>query len=110
MYWCFQVGRDEVCKDQVPDLPYLNATTWASHEFLHNPTAHNSPGTMTCPAVKLQDVARVGPNTFGTRTCQWCFHVTVCPSRGEPEVHKGQVPDLSYLLVNGGGLVLSSVS
>ena len=28
-------------KDQVPDLPYLNATTWASHESLHNPTAHD---------------------------------------------------------------------
>ena len=54
--WCFQVCRDEVHKDQVPDLPYLNATTWASHEFLHNPTAHDPPstGTMTCPAVKLQ--------------------------------------------------------
>ena len=43
---------------------YLNATTcqWVSHwhESLHNPTAHNSTGTMTCPAVKLQDVARVG--------------------------------------------------
>ena len=26
--WCFQVCRDEVHKDQVPDLPYLNATTW----------------------------------------------------------------------------------
>ena len=36
--------------------------------------------------------------TFGTRTCQWCFQVTVCPSRGE--VHKDQGPDLSYLLVN----------
>ena len=55
--WCFQVCRDEVHKDRVPDLPYLNATTWASHEFLHNPTAHDPPGTMTCPAVKLQDVA-----------------------------------------------------
>ena len=46
-----QVCRDEVYtgKDQVPDLP-LNATTWASHESLHNPTAHNSPG----PAVELQ--------------------------------------------------------
>ena len=52
--------RDEVRKDQVPDLPYLNATTWASHEFLHNPTAHDPPSTMTCPAVKLQDVARIG--------------------------------------------------
>ena len=47
-------------KDQVPDVPYLNATTWASHEFLHTPTAHDPPSTMTCPAVKLQDVARVG--------------------------------------------------
>ena len=28
--WCFQVCRDEVHKDQVPDLPYLNATIWAS--------------------------------------------------------------------------------
>ena len=62
--WCFQVCRDEVHKDQVPlaDLPYLNATTcqWASHKFLHNPTAHDPPSTMTCPAVKLQDVARIG--------------------------------------------------
>ena len=50
--WYFQVCQDEVCKDQVPDLPYLNATTWASHEFLHNPTvtAHDPPSTMTCPA------------------------------------------------------------
>ena len=31
--WCFQVCRDEVPKDQVPDLPYLNATAWASHEY-----------------------------------------------------------------------------
>ena len=45
---CFQVCRDEVCKDQV-HLPYLNATTWASHEFLYNPTAHDPPSTMTCP-------------------------------------------------------------
>ena len=62
-YRCFQVGRDEVHKDQVPDLPYLNATTWASHESLriiHYPTAPNPPSTMTCPAVELQDVARVG--------------------------------------------------
>ena len=56
--------RDEVHKDQVPDLPYLNATTWASHgesESLHKFTAHNPPSMiMSCPAVKLQDVARVG--------------------------------------------------
>ena len=32
----------EVHKDQVPDLPYLNATTWASHEFLHNPTTRRA--------------------------------------------------------------------
>ena len=59
--WCFQVCRDdsEVHKDQVPDLPYLNAITWASHEFhcqWHhnlNPTAHDPPSIMTCPAVKL---------------------------------------------------------
>ena len=49
LYWSFQVCRDEVHKDQVlPDLPYLNATTWASHESLRlrNPTAHNSPGIL----------------------------------------------------------------
>ena len=40
-YWCCQVDRDEVLKDhwKVPDLPYLIATTWASYESLHNPTA-----------------------------------------------------------------------
>ena len=48
------MGRDEVRKDQVPDLPYLNVTTWASHESLHNPTAHDPPSTMTCPSVGLQ--------------------------------------------------------
>ena len=34
-----QEGQDEVPvpRDQVPYLPYSNATTWASHESLHNP-------------------------------------------------------------------------
>ena len=50
VYWCFHVGQDEVSQDQVPDLPYLSVTTWASHNSLHNPTAPNPPSTMTCPA------------------------------------------------------------
>ena len=30
--WCFQVCRDEVHKDQVPDLPYLNFIRCPSHQ------------------------------------------------------------------------------
>ena len=82
-------GRGAVHKDQVPDLPYyLNDTTWASHEFLHNPTAHDPPlaSTMTCPAVKLQDVARIGaPESDDGKgvgislvaACRWCAACTL---------------------------------
>ena len=58
MYWRFQVGRDKVPKDQVPDLPLLSATTWANRQDLHL-TVPDSRNTVTCPATKLHDVARV---------------------------------------------------